>query len=674
MRPVHRWFIYANTLAGVAAAVVAGPASAFAPSSEHAELEIPLPFQAENLIYGDNVSALTVPQVGSIGSSIGDQIGGNWSVHSWNLRSASPHYVLGSGAEVAPAISNDGIAESAARFVLEQCAPSLGLDPEQLRLETVARGAGKYAVHFQQTYDGLEVVGGRAHATFMENGRVFTMGSDFYTIGELRTVPKLAPDDAEAIAIGDLPQKERAVSTEADEQTRLCVLPYPTSDHTYEPRLAWKVTVVTDGRTGVWPTYVDAHTGEILWRTSDVHFADYSGTIDSNIEPSTYCNGEFEQAAAYMEVEIFNRGTVITDRQGVWAMPNADSPRGATIRFFGPYVNVDRASGGADATQTALASPGVPLHFVWDDTNSRQDERDVFSAVSLIHDWFETVDPGYSYSNARITANVGVAGQCNAFYNGSINFYNTGPGCSGAGCANTGEIQGIIFHEYGHGVQKNLLGSQGDEGLGEGNADVLANFLTAESVIGRGFCLTNCTGGIRNSDNNLQYPQDLTGEVHADGRIIAGVVWDVSENLQASRGVNAGLARAAEIWHFGRKLERPFNQPDQCLSMFIADDDNGNVFDGTPNFDAICQGVRAHDTNGDAFDCPEANSLWVDFDYTGSESGTQSHPYNSLFQANGAAPVGFTMKVRDGVSSEVGTLAKPGVIRAIGGVVRVGAP
>jgi hypothetical protein len=166
----------------------------------------------------------------------------------------------------------------------------------------------------------------------------------------------------------------------------------------------------------------------------------------------------------------------------------------------------------------------------------------------------------------------------------------------------------------------------------------------------------------------------MTGEVHDDGRIIAGVVWNARLNLQASLGSAAGEAHAAAIWHFGRKLERPTNQPDQCLSMFIADDDNGNVLDGTPNFDAICEAVLAHDSDGDAFDCPEAGSVWVDFANTGTENGSQAHPYNSLFQAQGAAPIGYIMKVRDGASSESGTLSKPGEIRAIGGVVRVGAP
>jgi hypothetical protein len=331
-------------------------------------------------------------------------------------------------------------------------------------------------------------------------------------------------------------------------------------------------------------------------------------------------------------------------------------------------VDVNRETGGNDALENLFATPGEPLAFVWTDANSRQDERDVFDAVSDMHDFFELVDPGYSLSNARMTANVGVPGGCNAFWNGTINFYN-----QVGGCANTGEIQSVVHHEYGHGVQHDLIGGQGEEGCGEGNADVLANFMTDEATIGRGFYLNSCAEGIRTSDNDLQYPEDLSGGVHHDGQIIAGVLWDLRQNLEGYMG-SAGKDQAAILWHFGRKLERPTNQPDQCLSMFIGDDDDGDLSNGTPNFFAICDAMRAHDTDSDGFICPEINVVWVDFDYVGPEDGSEARPYNSVFQAESAAANHYTMKIRSGTSTEAGMLSKRGEIQAIDGVVRIGAP
>jgi hypothetical protein len=654
-------------------ALLAGAADAFVPSPEQAALEVSLPYQQGKLVYGDAVAALSVPRRAA---SIEEGFGGQWSVHSWNRQAQTPHYILGSGADVAPPFQQPGDAVAVALQVMERNAAVLGVDPERLRTGVVTDGAGKVAVHFQQTYEGLDVLGGRAHATFLNTGRVFALGADFFRLDGLNVTPNVSQAQAERIAIDDLPHRERSLSSKREEETGLYVLPYPTSLESVEPHLVWRVNVETDGRSGLWVTHVDAHTGSILWRYNDVHYIDYLGNIAGDAEPTTWCNGAQSEPMKYMEISVEGGGgTTTTNGAGNWTIPNGDeTTRAVSARFFGPFVDVNRATGGSDPFLSAFATPGVPVALSWTDINSRQDERDVFDAVVDMHDFFESIDPGYSFAHQRMTANVGVPGSCNAFWNGSINFYNTGPGCGAAGCANTGEIQSVVHHEYGHGVQNHLIGGQGDEGCGEGNADVLANFMTDESIIGRGFCLSNCSGGIRNSSNTLQYPEDLTGEEHDDGRIIAGVLWSARVNLIASLGFDAGKAHAATIWHFGRKLERPSNQPDQCLSLFIADDDNGNLLDGTPHFDDICQAVIAHDENGDAFDCPDPGSVWVDFTHTGSEDGTQAHPFNSFFQAHGAAPVDYVLKVRSGTSNEVGTLSKRGEVRARGGAVRVGGP
>ncbi len=664
----HRSF----AIAALAILFAAGPSRALVPVPEADAYAIPLPFPRDFLLYRGQAAS---PAATEAAASFGQALGGEWAVHSWNRRSGTPHIILGSGADVAPALGDPSDAEAAARTVFQRNAAALGVDPARLRLDEVRSGAGKYAVHFQETYDGVDVIGGRVHATFMASGRLFVMGSDFYSIENLDVAPAISQVEAERIALDDLPQRERLVSPQAGEETKLFVLPYPTSDESFEPFLVWRVTVLTDGRSGVWKSFVDARTGVIVWRYNDVHYVNYTGITDGNVQPVTWCNGEQGQVLKYQAVVIPGVGSASSNGNGLWTIPNNDNtPRAANSSFFGPFVDVNRVTGGSDAVLSLTATPGVPLEFGWTDANSRQDERDVFNAISDIHDFFEIIDPGYSFSNARITANVGIADACNAFWNGSsINFFDAGVREDGTQCSNTGEIQSVVDHEFGHGVQNNLIGGQGSEGLGEGNADVLANLMTGESIIARGVKL-NCAFGFRDSDNSFQYPEDLNGEEHHDGRIIAGVMWNTLENLQASLGSGPGLIEAASIWHFGRKLEQPTNQPDQCLSMFIADDDNGNIFDGTPHFDDLCSAVMAHDIDGDAFDCPESGSVWVDFANSGTENGSQQHPYNSVFQAQSASSPGYIMKARTGISTETGTLFKAGVIRALGGPVRVGGP
>ena len=48
----------------------------------------------------------------------------------------------------------------------------------------------------------------------------------------------------------------------------------------------------------------------------------------------------------------------------------------------------------------------------------------------------------------QITANVNIAQACNAFFDGhAINFFHASPECQ-----NTGLVQDVVFHEFGHSV------------------------------------------------------------------------------------------------------------------------------------------------------------------------------------------------------------------------------
>lgn len=528
--------------------------------------------------------------------------GGAWRVPAWNPLTDTPHYVLGSGFETGVRLLDDATAESVART-------EIGAHPEVFRsismsdldLSDVRRGAGKVAVHFQQTHGGVPIIGGRAHLTFTESGRLFVMKSDLYGNINLSTTPSVSREAATAIAIADLPVDRGTDALDGDVELR--VLPVP-SGAGVRHHLVWVARVETSEPVGIWVSHVDAHTGEIIYRYNDVHFLEYGGTAESDVQENTYCNGvTADDPLAYVRVAVSGLPLVDTDANGDWnAGEGGTGPRNVTSLLIGPYVDINNSSG-ADAQINGVVTGGVPFTVDYNDSNSRQDERDVFSAVGDIHDFFEQFDPGYVYSNNQIVANVAIGLTCNAFWNGTINFY-----VEGGGCANTGEIQGVVHHEFGHGVQNNLIGGQGSQGLGEGNSDVLANLITQEAEIGRGFNLGNCVTGIRTSDNNLQYPGDLQGESHADGRIIAGFHWDVLQGMQASYGTENGTLEAASVWHYGRKLEQPSNQPDQVLATYIADDDDGDLGNGTPNcividnaatnhgYEQLCGLVVAHDT------------------------------------------------------------------------------
>ena len=157
-------------------------------------------------------------------------------------------------------------------------------------------------------------------------------------------------------------------------------------------------------------------------------------------------------------------------------------------------------------------------------------ERTAYWAVNEIHDHMKNIFPTFTGLDFPMETNIDETGSCNAFYTaGTINFYEQGGGCHA-----TAKIPDVVYHEYGHAINDYRYGQNGmwNGGLNEGFADVWAISLTETPVLGFGWDLIDPTIFVRRYDQNRKvYPQDLSGEVHADGEIIAGCFWDTYLNL-----------------------------------------------------------------------------------------------------------------------------------------------
>ncbi len=568
--------------------------------------DIPLP----NFRHAGTASAESELAGTEVSNRFGQTNGGNWHVHRWNPQTGTPSWLYGSGVNVANSLLDDVDAERVARDVIAANPDVFRADNENLRFVSSPTGLGKRAVHFQQTYEGVDVWMGRVHLTFTEAGRLFVMGSDYYSGIDVSPTPSLSLQDAKDIAAGDLPFNYATDTIEEDGQ--LLILPVSVDETTVKYHLVWRVRVRTESPLGWWMTHVDAHTGEILWRFNEVCFTDFTGNATSDVQFSTYCEDETAEISAHLNLTVSGVGSTTTDANGDWSVSYGGSDnRTVTSSFIGPYIRVYNYNG-SESSFSGTATPGVPFTIAWNDANARQDERDTFDAVNDIHDFFQEFDPDWGYVNQQISAYVNRTDfYCpgNAWWDGTINFC-----AAGGGYGNTGEMQGVVHHEFGHGIQASILGSQGNEGLGEGNSDIMSNFMTQESIIGRGFYQGNCTSGIRNSDNNLQYPEDLNGSVHHDGQIIAGFHWDFLMLMEAQYGQEQAYILGAERWHYGRVLEHPFYQDDQVLATFIADDDDGNLDNGTPHHAMLCEAASNH-----SYECPEV-LIGVFIDHTPVES------------------------------------------------------
>ena len=564
------------------------PAAALIATDQGDVYEIPLPAFAPSG-YGA-IGALAQAE-----QALSERYAPGWRIHSWNPLTGTPHYAYGPKVPQAAGVASGAELDALARRVIAENGGILRANGDELRLAATPHAKGKWVAHYQQTYRGLDVWQGKALVAFSDAGELILLGSDCYDDIDLDCNPAINLAAAEMIAKASLPFDPATDGVEAD--GALLILPLPISPTEVSQHLVWRVRVHTESPLGTWVSHVDAHSGEIIWRYNDIHFG-YEGDTDTGNEPVTYCDGEIREPVPYIDVIVIGAGATTSDGAGDWAIPVGSGAHTLRALFHGPYCNVVNRAG-PPAIYSAQVQEGVPHTVRFDDGNSQQDERDVFDCVNEIHDWFQLLAPEFALPTSTMQAYVSIDENCNAYWNGTINFFT-----EGGGCANTGEIETVVQHEYGHGVQHSILGYQGDEGLGEGNADILAMLMTNESQLGRGFSLDVCETGIRDADNNLIYPDHVIGqEIHFAGQVIAGFHWDALVLLQQAYGYEAGNWMASDAWHYGRVLLLPTTQPDQVFATFFADDDDADLSNGTPNYGAYCFGAEHH-----GFACPEITS------------------------------------------------------------------
>jgi hypothetical protein len=260
--------------------------------------------------------------------------------------------------------------------------------------------------------------------------------------------------------------------------------------------------------------------------------------------------------------------------------------------------------------------------------------------------------PTNTWLQGQLVSNVNLNSTCNAFWNGSsVNFYR-----SGGGCRNTGEIGAVFDHEWGHGIDDfDANGTLSNSS--EGYADIAAIYRLQTSCVGYGFfqtsnrgcgltpdgsgynqqeaqvsgqswCNTKCSG-VRDADwkasvNNVPAtPQNFvcpmcsssTGpcgrQVHCAASPARQAAWDlVTMDLTAAPfnyDSNTAFIVGNKVFYQGSGNVGTWHgcnctagTSDGCgatngyMQWLAADDDNGNLADGTPHMTAIYAAYNRH--------------------------------------------------------------------------------
>ena len=577
--------------------------------------------------------------------------GSAWRV--WvDRRSGSPLLATGPGINwfaTGQPVTTAQLEDAARRFVTSN-ERLLGVVSGELAWNPQGSGATDLDHHvlvFDRVVAGVPVEG-EQFVLYVTRGSLTSFGATRW--GSIPTVPQPALDASAAwdalrayMALG--PQD----SAELVEYGQLVLLPVPPGGGgagatlRYEGPagggvthlLAWRFAVRVDGEAGTWIGKVDAQTGRVIaffdGDLYDVKGGVYPMSNDQNC-------GEFGCELAgypmpYVSVSIAKK-QVRTDDMGTFTC--GKGAKNSTVRLTGPYVTVSDICGTATVSGNCSndldfgASAGtdctVPAGQSAGDTHAG---RSSYYHLNRVKEKARYWLPSNAWVDQLLTDKVNINSTCNAYWNGSVNFYK-----SGGGCRNTGEIAGVVVHEWGHGMDQNDGG--GSDNPSEAYADVVSILQDRRSCVGRGFfasgtcsgygdsCL-NCTG-IRDMDWDQRVrhtpatPANFTmvncgggggpcgREVHCESYVPSEAIFDLAFRDLPAAGLDANSAwqLAEKLFYKSRQgsggsaLNCALPSSDGCnVSSWFnklrnADDDDGNLANGTPHAGAIFAAFGRH--------------------------------------------------------------------------------
>ncbi|MEM7356032.1 MAG: hypothetical protein AAF657_34765 [Acidobacteriota bacterium] len=545
--------------------------------------------------------------------------------------------------------------ETLARRFLEEVADLLRVDLADLQLDRRrSRPTGRerhlWLVEFQQTHAGLPIEGARVFLR-ISHGRIVQFGTEGIADVELETTPWISREDVPRLASAALSAAPGDLETVAP--ATLSVLPVivdepqalPHGGSPYRHVLAWEVAVrrLQDGV--IFRLRIDAHRGELLQVSDPRVFGQASARVHG-----AWATAPTSQPLAELLVE--HQGFRLTDDAGFFDYLGGEASAG----LAGTSIQVSDACGptyltswdgvldfggtpGSDCSVPANGGPG-----------NTQAARDAYYYLTRGYRAVRGRFPTHSLPGTLIARTNQPNMSCEAYWDESQGSFAFGQ--AGQGCVNSGEVPGILLHELGHATDS-LLGGTAPEGAsGEAQADFFAFLQTADTCIGRGLrpnnpcwnCDDLCTGvrdlaafieggtapvakpgtleapdGLACDRFHCPYPGGaafqgpLGYQAHCESQIASSAMLDLYHQLLAVRQ-QAGRQTLEDLWFtalpaLGQAYRRVSAWPlcqaqdeaaDGCGAsnwysvLLAADDDDGNLANGTPNGCLIWQAFNTH--------------------------------------------------------------------------------
>jgi len=387
---------------------------------------------------------------------------------------------------------------------------------------------------------------------------------------------------------------------------------YPASSVVWADKIIFEKTL-SEGSPVRYAVIIQKRSGEPLSFYNILRTEDITGRVSGSIYPETPNRHVEDIAFAHQDVVIFDRQVVgheaTTGEDGRYAL-SVEDLNFIQTRLSGPWTKVYDAQTSETIMLKRPAIEGYNINWKDYDTSYKQEQSNVFYHVNLMADFALQSHIGLK-KGFFVSTFVNEDDTCNAYYDPyfkELHFFEKGPYLYDPEiiCEATSLFSSVIYHEYGHGITHRLI-TLGDEAfpyegetghLDEGLSDYTACTVGDLREVQDPACIQSFVLGkeetcFRRCDTDDKYPNDYGNEAHAGAQIISGALWDMRDKMIAKFGRVEGIKKSDGLVYHAL-LFQPTSYFDYVEGMIIADDDNGNVDDGSQNVEEICGSFAEH--------------------------------------------------------------------------------
>jgi|CXWL01.1.fsa_nt_gi Zn-dependent metalloprotease len=267
----------------------------------------------------------------------------------WNLR-FDPRTGMPAALSEGRTAPRAGTAASVSRRFLEEQRSFLGVDPAALQISRQTQGEGQRHVLYRQTYRGLPVEFASVKVHMADDGSVIGLNSTYEPNLVMGATP--AVDGAAAARAAESDSAGKAYGA-----PELVILPVASTGRAH---LAWKVKVRAPQ--AAWRYYVDAMTGQVLFRYNNLRFA--AGTVTGQVYDIDPSGGLIARPLKNLWVYIGNAATrALTGLTGTYSSATVGKVsmglQGSCVNvanFRGASAHYDNGSGVWQTVATPVAS------------------------------------------------------------------------------------------------------------------------------------------------------------------------------------------------------------------------------------------------------------------------------------------------------------------------------